>query len=237
MSRIGHGLRRSAPVVSGGAYNPVTAISWAYAYWAEGADFVASGPIDGTGVSTWHDEIGSSNFTTPGGSTSPHYIAAATELGNKPAIRFRIGQFDRLDATWGPLAQPNSLVIIGAHNGGLSNRDYVDSLSANRQLFDDTGGVWRMLASSSAPTSIAADDNKHLFIALYNGASSTLQVDGTVSSTVNPGTNSISAPILGFSNALNRNPVYAFIGWKSGALTAGEISALRTWSQSYYGTP
>lgn len=231
-------MRTLSQVAAVGGFDPIADVAWTHAYWAEGAKLMATSPTNNVSISTWPDEVGSGDITVVPTFNGGRYIAAATELGGRPAIRFLAAAPCRMQGSWSVVSQPNTLVVVGAHADGSGSRDLVDSDATNRQLLDDSSGVWRMFAGTSASTGApSSDTGKHIFIAYYNGAGSTLSIDGSTVSVGNPGSNGVSAPQLGFSVSTSRNVAYALVGWKSGALTADERDGLIAWSQSRYATP
>ncbi len=98
-----------------------------------------------------------------------------------------------------------------------------------------SGSNWDQYAGSVADSGITPTTAAHLLIGFFNGASSHLQVDGTVGSTVDAGSNNISAIAWGGNIAANAFDVGEG-GWCSGLIPAGDITSLRTYCQSKWAT-
>ena len=89
-----------------------------------------------------------------------------------------------------------------------------------------------------ATSGITVDTNLHIGIYEANGASSSIKIDSTTGSG-SWGTNSFRGIIFaaGPSNIQNANVQIAMGGWIDGLLTTQQKNDLRTWAQTYYGTP
>jgi len=226
-------LMAPAPAPSG-AFDPLADIAWAHAYWAEGPEFVALSVAPDATVGTWPDEIGTADLTQGGGTQQPIYKTTAGP-GGVPSI---LGDgTDVMSTTFTTLTQPNTIVFIGKCPQTSGNRFAYDGLdSSNRNTFlRGSGGSFQYNAGTTI-TAATADTNDHLWVTIYNGASSDSQQDGT-SYTGSAGTHSISGLRVFANNAslLQWVGYISFLGVYDGTLSAGDITALETWATSHYG--
>lgn len=213
-------------------------IAWHTCMWASGAEFAALALADGAAVATWPDEASTHDATQATGSKQPTYRAAVAAFNNKPVI-----EGDRVDdylatAAFTELAQPTTIVLVGATAN--SDNYLFDGIVTNKRnyLKRRPSNLWEQGTSGAEGHPNAADSNAHLHIATYNGASSSHQVDGTSSSTT-LGTDGLTGLTLFsyFNHDAQFGRYIAFLGVINATLTAQNKTDLRTWAQSYYGTP
>ena len=127
----------------------------------------------------------------------------------RPEIDFN-GSDQFFDIDFGSdLAQPNSIFMV--HQSDTTNdedNEFFDEkgTNTNRSLLDvgSDGGNYRMFANTSFTTNQSIDTNKNLIGAFYNGTSSFLSKNGTISSAGNVGSKAIAeTSSLGFSESVN----------------------------------
>jgi hypothetical protein len=221
-----------------GAYDPLTAIPWQTVFWA--SDPAVTPPADGATITAWN-QPGSYTVDEWSNDGTPTFIASWTN--GKPAVDY--GQGDRLKASFAAAATQNvSVAVVGETT--TSESDLCDDANldgANKRLMiDRVGTAWRLYRGSLISSGAVANATPHLFIARYNGTAGGdyLKVDGTqVIGPTATGTQTNSRIAIGSAatNALHVQSKVAFCGVITRDLTTAEQADLRTWSQSYYGTP
>jgi hypothetical protein len=130
---------------------------------------------DGDLVSTWADETGNGYDLTAG--TAPTY--RDNIIGSNPVVRFD-GSSEFVDVAFSALAQPNTIFVVAQFrsNAGGSNQPILDAKDNDRQTIGENNDSWQLFAGSSL-TRGTADTVEHIWGGLFNGASSTLRVDGS----------------------------------------------------------
>ncbi len=180
------------------AFNPITGLTWAHVYSAEGPNFVALGIADGAAVTTWPDEVGSNNPTQPTSGKRPLYRASGTGL-SLPCL-----DFDGSDDNFGtfdysfPLAQPNSIVVLGYIDTTV-NQYIVEGTAPGRRIigidgtpkFGHYAGAWA-LTTGSTSAGVFAFRSK-----LVNGTSDVLTLNGSTISTATSGDQTTSGLTIG----------------------------------------
>ena len=218
------------PAAGGG--DPFTMVAWHAAHWASDPGWTP--PADGGLVNTWPDGSGNSRtMSTAGG---PVFRVAAATLNNKPGVDFD-GVDDRTFSASFSVPQPYAMVAVLRAATTAGDR-YALSAGGTTGLFI-SAGIWKLYAGTAIAGG-AADTSHHLVVATVAGASSTVTVDGVQVLTGNVGATAATIwkiAVYGGSNVSFGQYVYGFVGFKAGALTGGESSALLAWSRSFYGTP
>lgn len=223
------------------AIDPLS-IGWAHAYWAEGPEFTALGLADGAQVSSWPDEIGTSNLAQATAADRPLYRATRADFCNKPVIDF-VDDGDRMDVTWSSLAQPNEVVLIARKKSVQSGvethtRVWMDSPSGNRHYLQSDQTTYSMFAGGSFVSGGTPDNELHFFDMLFDGASSFLAIDSVQVGTGNPGSQAMAGLRVSLNQASstvqNPNLDVAFIGVKDTALTSQERADLYAWFLEHY---
>lgn len=224
-----------------------TDITWAAMFWADQSlyqDTAAATPAtaDGDPVGRWNDGSGNSRNATQATSTKRPTLRTAHASFNSQKVLEFDGTDDVMATGSFDVAQAATHVVI-AKSTNTSEGVLTDSTSFGfRQLLSKINATqYRMYAGGSVLDITGADTSAHLLIATYNGTSSSLEKDGSsLMSGSNPGTQTLRG--LGIGGSFGGSGAQlaghiAFIGIKSGTLTAGEKSSLRTWAQGKYGTP
>ena len=163
-------------------------------------------------VRTWYDQSGSSNAVQTTSANQPKIVSAGNlekDSSDRPEIDFNgSDQFFNIDFG-SNLSQPNTIFMV--HQSDTTNaadNEFFDETgtTGQRTLLDiDTGGGnYRLFSGTSFTTNQGIDTNKNLIGAFYDGASSYLSKNGTVSSTGDVGSQSIaSTSAIGFSEGTN----------------------------------
>jgi len=233
-------------------WNPITQLTPVEAWWAEGADFVATNPVNGSAIAHPMPGEGSGNHglgqVTPAEASRPIYVAASG-LNGKPALRWDGGDhltnnYSGGGADWTAIPQPLTVVCIFKLNSiAQGTIDAVFGSRANlvrHDLFTNTTPTpdsWSIHAGTQVnATTPAADLLPHIAICEYNGASSKLILDGVEVLTGNAGTNSSTGMQWGALQSLfpaqMDSPILLL---EPRILTAGEKASLLQMAQDYYG--
>jgi hypothetical protein len=142
-----------------------------------------------TGVSQWDDQSGNTNHLVQAtGGSQPTVTAAA--VNGLPALLFD-GVDDNLSKSYGTLAQPLTVFLVVRQETWTSARTIVDGKAAAGTMMVLQTGVSPAL-SLNAGASVANNTNLALasfglVTAIFNGASSVLQIQNTAETTGDPG--------------------------------------------------
>lgn len=227
------GTASAAPAPS---FDPLTAVTWHSAFFAEDPDWVA--PADGAAVSQWDDGSGNGRHAIQAtGANQPLYRAASSVMNNKPAVE-AVDTTDSLAQTvYTAIAQPFSLVFLGRMSSGASGF-MTDGLSALNRIAFLRAASWNPNAGTGVSLG-TGDGNTHLFEWIINGVNAKLFIDGTqVGSTQSHGGNTCVGLTLFNRYSTDTAPgnrTLSFLGiyagnWESEA----QRSAFKTWAASHY---
>lgn len=227
----------------GATFDPLTSIAWSHAYWAEGTEFTALGLADAGVVSTWPDEVGSSDLSEA--TNKPIYVASDATLNSKPLVRFD-GVNDKLKGSFTSIPGPHTIVMIGRYLGG--------STTTQRIAYDGASNYQNNLAISpsnyvtpnrfSIVTSVSAttasnmpyDNNPHLFRTLAKTLGQKLfvnEVDRNLTPDAsNPNLTGLTMGARGDSTQFGQWDI-AFLGVYAGELAS--ITEFHEWAQVHYG--
>lgn len=233
--------QRRFPIPLGPA---ITMTNW----WIADAGATLSGAActDGGLCDSWADRVGALAMT--GATTQrPIFRATSSNFNGHACIEFD-GSNDRLFVNNTPAsnAQPNTVFCVFKMlalpaSGVLASITDNDSGSRHAIYAHGTTPEFRGYAGTVVASGIGANTNLHLAIFDANGASSTLQLDGTTSSAFNANSQSLKGFYVGAAPGAGgtqpANVQIAFVGWLDGAMSSGDKTTLRSWAQSYYGTP
>jgi len=160
------------------------------------------GVFDRVGIQAWEDAAGSTTAGiialydqagagNPFAPAIPSIAPLLSWTGDRPEAFFSSGSTHRLTRTGNStVAQPISVHTMGYHFTGATRQQLVDfglslyyRVSANNQISFNAGTEQSFTAS---------DDAWHTYVAVANGASGGLSIDGAALSTVNAGTGGLS---------------------------------------------
>jgi len=190
-------------------------------------------------VSAWADLSGHGNNAAQAtASQQPTYSAADANYGGQPSVVFTTASTQGLTSSFA-VSQPDTIVIIGTSftRGAGAGSAFIDTASGSRQLiWLNSSGVFQMYAGSFV--GIAGNFLPHMFMAVYNGASSSLYVDNsqTAAASGNAGANNLaSAGIAGIIGTDSLNGSIAEMIVYNGALGAAQLAQLSAYVKARYG--
>lgn len=204
-------------------------------------------------IDTWPDEIATADLTQTGNvANEPVYNPASANFNGRPTVECSANGLPSTSAgskymsvAFGStVAQPYEWVIVGRNT--LFNAGPIIAFGATSgalATFGTTvvsGGTiprWDLSLGSSVRVG-TPDTNPHLFDAIA-GATDDIRIDGTSVGSGNAGANGAERLVISRTAAASTSGYndFCFIGFKAGALTAGERTDIRTFVSSHYGTP
>lgn len=172
------------------------------------------------------------------GTKQPAYRASVAALNGKPAVQGDgVDDFLQTAAWSSALTQPSSVVVVGSVSAEDNLTDGITS--TNRHLVKEILGTdWRIFAGTSVDGG-TSDTDPHLFAAVFNGASSTLDVDGVEVVSGNAGAQTLTGLTIGSNyngTAAWNSGHIAFVGAIAGDIEAdANWPAFVAWVESHYG--
>ena len=192
-------------------------------------------------VTKWYDQSGNGFDVSQGTAATQPQISLASTPSGVPSVLFSGSQFLQVASGWVGVSQPQSLAAVAQISNITAGFVAVSRGSA-------TNDTPQMFLSGSntvaiqAPTQLAATASNaafHSFIAVFSGAGSSIDVDGTITSG-NTGTNFTTGTFTIASNTAGGSPltgnICEVIGFNVG-LTTTQQGSLRSSQKSYWGTP
>ena len=221
-------------ITESSAFNPITGINWAHAYWVGGTEFIAKGYSDGGAVSNWPDEIGTDDLTE--GTDQPVYRATDASFDSQPIVEFN-GTNDRLHTNFSTISA-SSIVMVGRCRS-FQNNDHLWSNNPNKRniIYMPSGGNWNIYAGSAGDSGTARDTSPHLFTGVYNLPNEVMELDGTELIEGAYGTETIDGLLLGENAGGTRwTPLDCpFIGVYDGDVRAdGGFADFEQWVEDTY---
>ena len=162
-------------------------------------------PADGAAVSVWPDTSwNGKNFVSTYGSP-PTYVAAG--VNGKPIVRFLADAFHVLDCNPFLLNQPDTIIVVAKKPNAATSGVLVDNALADNthrhflNIAPNTGffggSAYINPVDFSSPIVIQDTINHqgafHVFVGIFNGASSSLLVDGTLTASGDIGSASLNS--------------------------------------------
>ena len=143
-------------------------------YWQDSARTTGASS-DGDPVGAWDDASGNANHVLQATSGNRPTLQTA-EINGVAAVQFGGSHWLKV-AFAGVVGQPTTIALVGKTAASTTNEGKLFDGDAARQLLDESAGAWRLYAGNVV-TGGTADDDWHTFVARFNGASSSLRVDG-----------------------------------------------------------
>lgn len=221
--------------------------------------FTAAGQLDTTALTAfctsassacfiikWYDQSGNAIDANAGDAPLIAASAVPYTMNGFAATRFGVsGPSNNMQATLS-ISQPTTIVFAAKFNSLVANGHYTDgSTGSPRELIGVLGGpppnTYALYAGSAASTGGTPNLLAHNYVGIFNGASSSLLVDGTAVVSGNPGTDGIGTLSIGASNggggAVSTDSWMGdFIVFNS-VLSAGDQALIRASMQKQWGTP
>jgi len=210
------------PAWSGSGFSP---LDLSPVLWLDASDTSTITEVGGA-VSQWDDKSGNGYNVTQG--TAANQPTSGTRTLNSLNVIDFDGS-DLLVKTTSPtLSQPNVMLLVAQLDGTPAvNQTITDgTTSTGRHIVRATStGEW-MLNSGSTVTGGTTDTSPHVFRALFDGASSSLHVDGSSVLAGDAGSQSLVGFAFGgvYTVASHLDGIIAEIIVVDGTLTAGEIA-------------
>jgi Alpha-L-arabinofuranosidase B, catalytic len=153
------------------------------------------------GVITWFDQSGNGNNAAAGNSPLIAQSSSVFTLHGNPASRFGVtGPSNNMQVVLG-ISQPTTIAFAAQYNSLVTSGDYSDGLTGSpRELIGVGAGTpptqFQQFGGSTALFGGTLDLLSHAYFGIFNGASSSLTVDGTTVISGNPGTDGIGCCLL-----------------------------------------
>lgn len=155
---------------------------------------------DATAISSLVDRTGNGHGLSQGTSSKR---PTAKDAG----ATLKVARFDGTDdslpyisAQWDAITQPTTVIVLAKYdNADTANRQLLSGPSGDRQvIFTNVGGF---KINAGATVSGSTDDGDwHVFVAVFDGASSELYLDGGTPTTGNAGAQGMDSFVLGRSD-------------------------------------
>jgi len=126
-------------------------------------------------VTTWPDETDNNRNLDEGGTP----IYETDVINGNPAV-YTDGDDDYLATTWSEISAPNYVyAVFQKLNPTSRNETLLDSFSSSRSEFRQSGGgTWRMEGSDLIDDG-GTDSDNHILVAIFDGANSSMRLDGS----------------------------------------------------------
>lgn len=194
-----------------------------------------AGIADGAALYEWPDISGNGHSAFETGHQPRYYKTTVGKLSptGLPMVWFDPANMQSMAASGMPaVAYPDTVYIVGRFTTIATLQTIFDSYTDAEQALSNynVGGgydKWDMWAPDDTnPGSIPADTNFHVWACVFNGANSSLTVDGVTGSGVNPGSNQMHGLYLGqqWTGAFFNGPIAEVLVYPA-AHTPREIAA------------
>lgn len=216
--------------------SPFDVAAWTHAFWASDPDWTP--PADGGEVTSWRDAGSAATDATKTSATGPTFRARADHYADAAVVQFG-GAHSLRTTTGGTTTAARTVVAVG--NIDSATATMVDGAGANstgRIAVQNTTTYLISRNTNVGATGDTHDSDPHLWVAVFNGASSEFYIDNvalTVGSS--PGTTAATGMTLG-SLRDGTSPIagaIAFAAVLDAVITSGERAALWAWASGAYG--
>jgi hypothetical protein len=218
-----------------------------YVVWFDATQI--TGVADGTTLASWADASGNGNTVTQGTpANQPTYSTTAHAMAGHPAVWFSTN--GRLIANTPNLPQPFSVFVVCQPDSlAAATARYAVGTAyyAGVGQLNSTSDWMAYMGASFDSAIVSAVGSPSMVVAVVNGATSTITVNGAAGVTGNPGTQPFNGTAIGVSTTTAAPP---FTGWTGGfigsvgevivypfALTPAQVASLHGYAQSKWGTP
>ena len=229
--RLGLGI--SIPDTSGLVQQAFSPLDLSPVLWLDASD-TSTITESGGAVSQWDDKSGNGNDVVQATAALQPTTGTKT-LNSLNVIDF---QDDGMNVTFSSsISQPNTIIIVLELDNTLFNGSFFDgSTAAARNLGGTLTTTYRMLSDTTI-TGGTADTDPHILRFLFDGASSTLHVDGTGVISGNAGAEGIAGFTVGNNYPVSGDfqGIIAEVIIVDGTLTAGEIADTESYLANKWG--
>lgn len=226
---MNHRLLR--PRASGGGFDPRSIAN--LAAWYNASD-TASLTME-TGVRQWSDISGNGRHLDQTTLNNQPAVANSA-INSRPAIDFD-GSNDSLSATF-TLSQPVRIFCVGNFRATGTQTQLFDGNATNSmRLYVSGVNQLALFAGATLSATVASITGWFVYECVFNGASSSLIIDGTTLASGNAGSNvagGLRLAVLGTGNSNFTNCQIAEVVLYSRAITAGEASSVRSYLGGKY---
>ena len=185
-------------------------------------------------VVTIFDQAGAHNLTQA--TTSAQPALTFNCLGALPCLTYTAASNQVLAGTFITIAQPYTYSAV-AERTGAANFGSIFSASTVAQLGHNNAANQVFMFAGSTVTAAASDNALHAIQAVFNNASSTLNVDGTLSGSLAAGASSIVTPMnLGGTSGNFLNGLFTEGAVYSSGLSSGNQTTLCHNQRLYWGS-
>jgi hypothetical protein len=230
--------RRGIQVLSSGAGSFSATSPAGLSFWAK-ADAGTSTTTDGVAISQWNDQTAGAHHLTQGNATNQPLYKAAIQNG-LPGVLFD-GANDSIDNTTLTVSQPDTLFVVGKSLVTTASHNAIDGITTRQVVEIGPTSKWGMYAGTAeVETATAADLLAHTFSVVFNGASTTMRLDGTALTVgSNPGAGALTGLRVGsFNNSLGNWNGYVFeVLLYTGALSTTDQQTVESYLRSKWATP
>jgi hypothetical protein len=227
VNRVGRVAR-----VGGGVLTPAS-FSDLFAWYDATRETVA----DGTALATITDRSGNGRDLTQATGTSQPLLKTGIQSGRN------VYRYDGSDdySKWTGVFTGPATVLCAAKLRTITgaNDTIYDGNDNTLRLFSNGGTGWTIFVGAFCTLNVVPDTNFHSFCGVFNGASSSLRLDGTTSSTQDSGGLNFGGITFGARGSPGEYGATDIGEWfaYSGVLSAGDINALMGYLKSKWGTP
>jgi hypothetical protein len=158
-------------------------------------------------------------------------------IGSLPCLTFAGSQSLQSASTFSSTNQPYTISAVLERTGSFTTQMSVyGDIACNGIFFTSTANTVGMFAQSSVVSATATDSAAHAGQFVFNGASSSIKVDGTTTNPGNPGTNLLGSGALEMGSGCGGTVgnVYEAGAW-SGAFSSGQQTSMNANQHSYWG--
>lgn len=224
------------------AFDPITGVGWAHAYWTEGTEFVASGPSNNTGKQTWPDEIGTADFSQATSGQRPVYKTAGLSSGFKCLVFTAASSQYYPPVAYTTINPTRTLVVIGHTFTNAGDVYVTDGFDASHRCivgYRQSGTTWQhnygvQAVGGSASAVLTAMRSK-----IVSGTSDVLTVNGSTVATGSAGDNAMTGLTIGSAydgGGAFLNGELFFVGVYAGDVTSDSgWTSFVSWASSKYG--
>jgi hypothetical protein len=203
-------------------------------------------------LDTWPDEVGTDDLTQATSTKRPQYIASDAGLNNKPVVHFE--RWPTVNRSWLKVQFAASMspiidtVLIGRLWNHTGNGTFLDGYAVRHRFYYQTSSTPDVYAINPESSGFSAnrtggvlDTSAHLWRYRMKSGDQLVAVDGTTvinNNAANPHPTLDGLTIgdtFGETGAADTLDL-VFVGLYSGELTSTQLSDLRSYCQTAYGT-